>query len=390
MQRSIRKCLYVSVFTIVIFPYFVGCTAESDQANASTPLLPGSSRLSELLSDGGMDGYARAVEPRDFSFPDDHGPHPDYRNEWWYLTGNLDGPEGQRFGFELTFFRFSLTPVEGRDFKSSWQTNQVYVAHFAITDVGADQFHVAQRFSRGSTGLAGAIADPFRVWIDDWSITGDMSKNTWHLSADGEGLALQLELAALKKPVLNGDDGLSQKSAETGNASYYYSIPRMQSDGILSIGAKSYTVSGLSWLDREWSSSALSMDQKGWDWFALQLSDGSELMFYRLRRNDGSIDSHSAGTRVDALGQAVQLGFEDISISVTDDWQSRRGDRYPARWEITIPSMDISLDVLPVMADQELVTNVRYWEGAVDVSGESGGKPISGRGYVELTGYAEN
>ena len=160
----------------------VGCEAPPRDAPQSENLLPGSSRLSDLLSDGGLEGYAKATEPRDFRFPEDHGPHPDFRNEWWYVTGNLDGVAGERFGFELTFFRFSLTPQDHSGIDSSWQTNQVYIAHFAITDVSAKEFHVAQRYSRGSAGLAGATADPFRLWLDDWSIEGDTTSGRWHLT----------------------------------------------------------------------------------------------------------------------------------------------------------------------------------------------------------------
>ena len=390
MIISLKKVNYLFVLMLIILFVIAGCAEDARESADSTALLPGSSRLSELLSDGGLVGYSRAVEPRAFSFPADHGPHTDFRNEWWYVTGNLDGADGRRFGFELTFFRFSLTPADDHLIESSWRTNQVYIAHFAISDVGSDQFHVAQRFSRGAAGLAGAVAEPFRVWIDDWTISQSNPAVLWHLRAYGDEFGLELDLRPLKQPVLNGDRGLSQKSAETGNASYYYSIPRIQSDGTLNIGDQAFSVSGLSWLDREWSSSALSKEQRGWDWFALQLSDGSELMIYQLRRNDGSVDSHSAGTFIDSSGNVVHLQQEDVSIAVTDYWQSERGGRYPAGWEIDIPSLDASFDVTPAMADQELITNVRYWEGAVDVSGQSGGSSVAGRGYVELTGYAEN
>jgi len=367
-----------------------GCQAPVDRAGESAELLPGSSRLSEFLSDEGVVGYSRAVERHDFDFPRDHGAHPDYRNEWWYVTGNLDGQGGERFGFELTFFRFSLTPGISGDVESSWRTNQVYIAHFAISDVGSDEFHVAQRYSRGSAGLAGAIANPFRVWVDDWTIEDESSARSWRLRAADGNFGIDLELVAEKQPVLNGDNGLSRKSGEPGNASYYYSISRLRSEGTISISGEVHNVSGLSWLDREWSSSALAKDQRGWDWFALQLSDGTDLMFYQLRRNDGTVDVHSAGTRVDPDGKTSQIKQSDVSVSVTDYWQSERGGQYPAGWNIRIPEMSIALAVTPAMADQELITNVRYWEGAVDVSGESGGQSVSGRGYVELTGYAEN
>jgi len=347
-----------------------------------------------------MRGYASAVQPRAFRFPEDHGSHPEFRNEWWYVTGNLDGPSGERFGFELTIFRFSLVPPGENERKdtSDWNTDQVYIGHFAITDAGADRFHVAQRYSRGSMGLAGADANPFRVWLDDWSIetvaaqqvrsTGDYSP--WKLHASDEDISLDLRLIPLKDPVLNGVKGLSQKSSQAGNASYYYSISRFATDGTLQIGTTIYAVGGLSWLDREWGSSALSKDQQGWDWFALQLSDGSDLMFYNLRQRDGERDEHSAGTWIDAAGMVTHLDHDDVAIEVRKYWESEHGSRYPIEWTMSVPKLDLQIDVVPVLRNQELITTVRYWEGAVDVEGLSGRQVVSGRGYVELTGYAGN
>ena len=361
----------------------------------------GSSRLAELLSAPGIDGYAQAIDKRDFAFPADHGPHPDFRNEWWYVTGNLDGDNGVRFGFELTIFRFSLTPqaTEISGDGSAWRSNQVYIGHFALTDADGRQFHVAQRFSRGSLGLAGATAEPFRIWLENWSIAGASSGARtpdgyefglpWRLQAQEGEIALDLTLVPRKPPVLNGVDGLSQKSAEAGNASYYYSITRLQTEGTLQIGDDDFDVSGLSWLDREWGSNALSDEQEGWDWYALQLSDGSDLMFYNLRRNDGSQDIHSAGTLTLADGDTVYLSRDDLNVEVLDSWQSPHGGRYPITWQISVPEYGLNLKIDPILDAQELVTTVRYWEGAVDVSGVRGATPITGRGYVELTGYAD-
>jgi predicted secreted hydrolase len=327
---------------------------------------------------------------RDFAFPADHGPHPDYRNEWWYFTGNLDATGGRRFGYELTIFRFALSPMFEPAGTSAWETNQVYIGHLALTDVETGQFRVAQRYSRGAAGLAGATAAPFRVWLDDWSITASATAadGTWAVEAADRQFGIQLSVTPQKPIVLNGDRGLSQKSAEPGNASYYYSIPRLRTNGSVFVDGTEIPVEGISWLDREWGSSALASNQQGWDWFALQLSDGTDLMFYVLRQNDGTPDPQSAGTWVDAGGGAVHLALEDVELIVTDYWESERGGRYPAGWEIRIPARDVQLSVKPVLANQELETNVRYWEGAVDVSGTSSGSPIDGRGYVELTGYA--
>ena len=349
------------------------------------------SELSDLLSADSTAGFAMVTEPRTFEFPLDHGPHPGYRNEWWYVTGNLDAADGRRFGFELTIFRFALTPKLTQSI-SAWRTNQVYIAHFAVTDADGKNFYVAERFSRGAAGLAGADTDPFRVWIDDWRIAAnetETDREDWRLRANDADVALDLRLRATKRPVLNGEDGLSQKSAEPGNASYYYSITRWQSDGRLRLGNEEFAVSGLSWLDREWSSSALASNQQGWDWFALQLSDGSELMFYSLRKTDGSQDIYSGGTWTSADGTSRHLERDEVVVSVTSSWTSPKGGTYPSAWEFALPTVELELRVVPVLDDQELFTTVRYWEGAVDVEGERQGVSISGRGYVELTGYAE-
>ena len=345
------------------------------------------SRLGSLLGSDADAGFARALTPRDFIFPADHGPHPDFRNEWWYITGNLDDADGRRFGFELTIFRVALTPTVPAS-PSAWRTNQVYIAHLAVTDVAGERFFVAQRYSRGAVGLAGAVAEPLRVWIDDWEITQSAGK-AWRLRANDADISIDLELMPMRPPTLNGEAGLSRKSAEPGNASYYYSITRMKTDGRIRIGDQDHRVSGLSWLDREWSTSALGLDQVGWDWFALQLSDGSDLMFYQLRRTDGTQDASSGGTWVSKEGVVSKLSADDVEITVTDTWASPRGGEYPSRWRLRLPRFGLDITVTPVIANQELLTTVRYWEGAVDISGTRHGEPVSGRGYVELTGYAD-
>ncbi len=382
MNLSISKWNIYSFVTALMLA--VTLAAVADDA-------PERSELSALLSAEGNAGFAMATQPRTFVFPLDHGPHPKYRNEWWYMTGNLDASDGRRFGFELTFFRFALTP-KAEISESAWRTNQVYVAHLAVTDATGQKFYVAQRFSRGALGLAGAAADPFRVWIDDWEIAENVTtaaRESWQLKASDDSFALNLQLLAEKPPVLNGTDGLSQKSDEAGNASYYYSITRWQTDGRIRLGTEEFAVSGLSWLDREWSSSALGTDQKGWDWFALQLSDGTELMFYNLRKNDGSQDANSGGTWILANGTSRRITREEISISTSRTWMSPKGGTYPSAWDIRFPALGLTLNVTPIMDDQELFTTVRYWEGAVDVTGMRNGERITGRGYVELTGYAE-
>jgi predicted secreted hydrolase len=371
-----RTCL------VALLASFIFGSAYAEETGAQT------SQLADLLGSDADPAFARAIAPRAFVFPQDHGPHPEFRNEWWYVTGNLDNEDGERFGFELTIFRFALTPSVSAS-KSAWRTNQVYIAHLAVTDADNKRFYVAQRYSRGAAGLAGAQAKPFRVWIDDWEMAGKAEAGTWHLIADDEDFGIDLELRALKAPVLNGIDGLSQKSADPSNASYYYSITRLQTEGSLRIGENDYTVSGLSWLDREWSTSALAADQVGWDWFALQLDDGSELMIYGLRLENGTRDPASAGTFVSANGVTTHLAYDDVEISVLEEWSSPEGGSYPSRWLLRVPRFGLELNVTPVISDQELFTTVRYWEGAVDVTGEHELRPVEGRGYVELTGYAE-
>lgn len=387
-----KKVLLLIVLTGIIFVYFSLRTTDTEIDSGLAPATQGSPRLAQLLGGEGSEGYATVIEPRRFEFPRDHGPHADYRNEWWYITGNLDSENNQRFGFELTLFRFLLAAKETQD-ASAWRSNQVFVGHFAITDSSTGKFHVAERYSRGGLGLAGAQGEPFRVWLNDWELRETSHSGPaiqWHLSANDDEIALELLLTASKSPVLNGVDGLSQKSATPGNASYYYSIPRLETKGTLRVGPDSYEVSGLSWLDREWGSSGLSKTQQGWDWFALQLSDGSDLMFYNLRRMNGEQDEYSAGTYVSAEGVATPLSRDDLTIEVLEHWDSPRGVRYPMGWRLQIKPLDLSLVVTPIMRSQELSALVRYWEGAVDVKGEFGDSGrISGRGYVELTGYAD-
>lgn len=389
-----KKIVLLIVFSLFLVIFIPKSPVQVSAVSGSSEFRPGSARLARLLGADGAEGYRQVVAPRQFTFPQDHGPHPGYRNEWWYVTGNLDGENEERFGFELTLFRFSVTPgIEPDD--SAWRSNQVYIGHFAITDRAANEFRVATRYSRGSLGLAGAQSDPFRVWLEDWHLSAapvagpdGQAGNAWHLRANDKDIAIDLLLRSRQSPVLNGIDGLSKKSALEGNASYYYSIPRMQTTGTLRSGKKSYVVSGLSWLDREWGSAGLSTGQQGWDWFALQLSDGSSLMFYNLRKIDGTRDEFSAGTFIAADGTATALSRDDVAIDVLDTWDSPAGGRYPMAWRMTVASHDLSLRITPIMRGQELATRVRYWEGAVDVEGEYRDTAIRGRGYVELTGYA--
>ena len=333
-------------------------------------------------------GFTRALAPRPLSFPADHGPHPDFRTEWWYYTGNLSTAAGRRVGFELTFFRIALAP-DSVVRASAWATRQLYIGHFAISDIAGGRFHAFGRSSRGALDLAGASASPFRVWLDDWSAEGDGPSA--RLRASEGDVAIDLEVSAAKPVVAQGDRGLSRKGPEPGNASFYYSFTRMPARGVVRLGRETLEVSGEAWMDREWSTSALGAAVEGWDWFALQLDDGRELMFYLLRRRDGTIDPFSAGTLVAADGTTRVLEPGDVRIETLAHWRSpRSGVRYPARWRVSVPSADLRLEIEPRLADQELIVGTRYWEGAVAVNGTAvASRPIAGQGYVELVGYAE-
>jgi len=341
----------------------------------------------KLLSGGETAGYAQALRPRTFTFPADFGPHNDFRQEWWYYTGNLDTADGRHFGYELTFFRFALAPSAPQR-SSAWATRQIYLAHFAITDVQAQKYHQNERLDRAAVGLAGAHSSPYRVWAEDWSAAGGSRRGLpMHLQAAGADVALDLQLDSLKPVVLQGDRGLSQKGSQPGNASYYYSLTRLASRGSVRIAGLTYAVTGLSWMDREWSTSALEAGQIGWDWFALQLSDGRELMYYRLRRKDGGPDPHSQGVIVDQHGGWQTLSPDQIKITVRDHWHSAQsGAIYPAAWTLDVPGQGLWLQVTPYLADQEWSDRLRYWEGAVRLE-DRNHRPM-GSGYVELVGYA--
>ncbi|MGR8978871.1 MAG: lipocalin-like domain-containing protein [Gammaproteobacteria bacterium] len=341
----------------------------------------------DVLS-GGEDGFERALKPRKFSFPEDHGPHNRYRIEWWYFTGNLQNSEGRKFGYQLTFFRYALSPDKPAS-KSAWRTNQLYMAHFTVTDVTAGRFYTDERFSRAGNGLAGADSRRFHVWLYDWSAQAEETPDfPLHLQAKNEEIAIDLHLTKLKPKVLQGNQGLSRKSDEPGNASYYYSFTRLPTEGAVTVGGNSYSVKGSSWMDREWSTSSLSKQQEGWDWLALQFSDGSELMFYRLRRKDGRVDGNSAGSFIAADNARLSLNVQDVVIEVKDHWQSPHSKAvYPSRWRLSVPKLKLSVDIVPLVSDQELNVSTRYWEGAVSINGTRNGNSLTGRGYVELTGY---
>ena len=335
-------------------------------------------------------GFKMAEGPRQFSFPYDEGPHPDYQTEWWYYTGNLVTTTGRHFGFELTFFRRGLLPPsQQRQRPSNWATTQVYMAHFTLTDVAGNQFFDFQKLERGAAGLAGAQITPsYQVWLDNWSVVST-SMNVYLLRAAQANIAIDLTLVNLKGNILEGIDGYSQKGPGKGNASYYYSQPLLDANGSVTLDGQNYKVTGMSWMDHEFSTTALAANEVGWDWFGLQLSNGSELMLYQIRLQDNTISPYSSGTLISRDGKTTHLNLMDFTIKVNSRWNSpHSGATYPSSWTITIPAIDLTLQVEPYIPDQELNLAVTYWEGASRITGKYSGQSITGQGYVELTGYA--
>jgi len=370
---------------LLVCATLVGC-AGSPPPGAT----PGSAVYAIPLA-GAAEGFARADGSYSLTFPADCGPHPDYQTEWWYYTGNLETDEGRHFGYQLTFFRRALLPPGARTERASaWAAGQVYMAHFALTDVAGEEQRSFERFSRGAADLAGAQSSPYRVWLEDWLVE-ESEDGRVRLHAAQEGWAVDLLLVDRKGPTLHGEAGYSRKGPERGNASYYYSQTRLEAEGEVELEGETFAVQGWSWMDHEFSTSALSAEQVGWDWFSLQMDDGSELMVFQIRRVDGSVDPFSSGTWIPAGGTARHLDREAFSIAIEDTWRSpRSGGTYPSRWTIRVPAEGLVLEVEPHVADQELELSIVYWEGAVRVRGEIAGEVVAGQGYVEMTGYADS
>ena len=342
--------------------------------------------------------YASVSGPCNLTFPLDHASHPDYRLEWWYYTGNLVAEDGERYGFQLTFFRVRTVPVgveKSRPKRSSaWRTVQVIAAHAALADISGKVFHHAEKMSRAAMNLAGAREqnDGFEVFVNGWKAT--IASHAHKLSAAAKEFSYTLDLVPRKEPVPHGDAGYSRKGEGQGEASCYYSVTRLDVSGKIFVGGHEKKVSGSAWMDHEFSSAPLNPHLAGWDWFGLQLSDGSDLMVYMMREKDGNLSPVSSGTYVGADGKALHIGAGDFRVQALSSWKSpHSGAVYPASWLLEIVPLDLRLKIVPKMTDQELQTTestrVTYWEGSVGVEG-TGKKDLRlyGEGYVELTGYA--
>lgn len=333
-------------------------------------------------------GFARANSIREFTFPRDHGTHPEFATEWWYFTGNLESTDRRRFGFELTFFRYALSAAEVTR-ASAWKANQAWLAHFTLTDVENQEFFMDERIGRGALNIAGAAADRLDVHVRDWSASMTNSDTAIILVADSDEAGISLELSDLAPIALHGEDGLDRKGAADGNASYYYSIPRMSVTGSIRLPDSAMVeVHGSAWMDREWATSSLEDGVEGWDWFSLQLSDDSNLMLYRLRNADGSINPFSTGTVMYPDGHTIRLAADAIQYSVLDQWTSpSSGVTYPLEWLVTIEEINLNLHIMPLMENQEFNLGLRYWEGAVSAAGTLDASEVSAVGYLELAGY---
>ncbi len=391
---------------IQVFPY---CSDSWAQAGAQGPT-PGHGAQGAGKVEGSPAQRAGSTDPNtnetrddpeitgpcNLKFPEDHGAHPEHRTEWWYYTGNLRSEDGERFGFQLTFFRSRMSPsgVEKSwpSPRSEWRTRQLYLAHAALSRVDAKQYHHAERMAREALGMAGASQTDGAtdIFVRNWSLR--LSADGHYLRAVADDFAFDLDLHAEKPPMMHGDAGYSLKGSTPERSSCYYSFTRLRASGTVSVKGKKVQVDGSAWMDHEFSSTPLEPGIVGWDWFSLQFSDNTELMIYLLRNRDGSFSPASSGTFVDASGNAVHLARDDFSVEALGDWKSpHSGAVYPARWRIVVPARALDFTVEPTLPDQEMrtpeSTGVTYWEGSVSITGREHGQPVTGVGYVELTGY---
>ena len=342
--------------------------------------------------------WEQALPGYRYEFPRDHFNHPGYKTEWWYYTGNVTAADGRRFGFELTFFRQGIARAQAasKNGGSVWKADDIFLAHLALSDLDGRVFYHTERVNRAGPGLAGADEASRRIWNGNWEVRFGAAhageETPQELRAVCDDFSLRLTLRPQKPPVIHGANGVSQKGAGAGQASHYISYTRLEAAGVVEIAGRGFQVAGTAWMDHEFFTNQLTAEQTGWDWISIQLANNEELMLYRLRRRDGTVDPFSAGTFVEANGAAHHLASSDFSFAPGATWESpASGARYPVRWSILILSLRLELDVLTPLDAQELVSGhagwPTYWEGAVTVRGIERAQAVDGVGYLEMTGY---
>ena len=343
--------------------------------------------LGLALTSGAAD-YRQALPGYHYEFPRDHFNHSDYQTEWWYYTGNLRSTDGHRFGFELTFFRQGIARDADR---STWHIHDLYMAHLALSDLTGHQFYHQERINRAGPGVAGIDQNTGVIWNGNWQV--QLTEARQALRGIDEKFDLSLNLMPAKPPVIHGRDGISRKGAGTGHASHYISFTRLATSGMVDLNGASYQVQGASWMDHEFFSGSMDASESGWDWVSLQFDDKSEVMLYRLRHKDGTVDPYSSGSYIDAQGKYSYLSAADFTMTPAGEtWTSPQTKGvYPIRWHLTIPKLEIDATVSTPLASQEMTSNFgpSYWEGAIDVEGKRAGNELHGSGYLEMTGYAQ-
>ncbi|HXB71349.1 MAG TPA: lipocalin-like domain-containing protein [Candidatus Acidoferrales bacterium] len=336
--------------------------------------------------------FREALPGYHYQFPRDHFDHPGFRTEWWYYTGNLHARDGHRYGFELVFFRSAQslsgqTRAAAEQNPSVWRVDNLYLGHLALTDIDNRRFRYAKRLNRAGPGIAGASFEQARIWNGNWEARWNLASGAQTIAAVADGIRFNLHLTPAKAPIINGENGISQKAEGAGKASYYVSFPRLAVEGVLN----GVAVTGLAWMDHEWFTHQLEANQQGWDWFSVQLDTGAEFMLFQLRHTDGSIDAFSSGTYIAPDGRTTHLKRGDFELQPIEYWTSpKTSARYPVRWRVSIPGvfpgMNFTMQCAAAIPDQELVDDPgpTYWEGAVTYTGSA-----SGVGYLEMTGYTK-
>jgi predicted secreted hydrolase len=341
-----------------------------------------------LVATASAQDYKPALPGYAFQFPRDYFNHESYQTEWWYYTGNVRAQDGHRFGFELTFFRQGVSRAENSD---PWYVHDLWMAHLALSDIHGRHFYHEERLNRSGPGIAGVDATTGMVWNGNWS--AHIASHQEDLQGIGRDFSFALKLLPIKPPDIEGQDGVSRKASGVGHASHYYSLTRLLTTGSIHVGDNAYQVDGTSWMDHEFFTGGMAANESGWDWLSVQLNDGSDLMLYRMRRKDGSIDPYSSGSYVDAHGASRFLSSRDFEMTPDGEiWTSpETGAAYPLQWHVSIPRLDLSFEVTTPLRQQEMTGKFgpSYWEGSIDVSGTRAKAKTRGVGYLEMTGYAE-